>query len=160
MRRLPFVLMDKVDKKLDDLLDKGITEEVPNSFTAWVSPLVVAKAGRGHTSMRKHERANKEIVRERNPIPTFDEVLYDLNGSTVFSKLNFKWGFHQVELEEESGEITTFVTHRGLYRYKRLMFGISYAPEKYWKIVSDVLQWSSEHCGLSDCLWNRPGRAS
>ena len=64
-------------------------------------------------------RANEAIVRERNPIPTIEEVLYDLNGSTVFSKLDLKWGFHQIELEAESREITTFVTHRWLFSYKR-----------------------------------------
>ena len=66
-----------------------------------------------------------------HPIPMIEEVLYDLNGSTIFSKLDLKWGFHQIELEAELREITMFVTHRGLYRYKRLMFGIASAPEKY-----------------------------
>ena len=46
-------------------------------------------------------RANEAIERERHPIPTIEEVLHDLNGSTVFSKLDLKWGFHQVELETE-----------------------------------------------------------
>ena len=75
--------------------------------------------------MRKAKRA---IIRERHPIPTVDEVLYQLNGSTIFSRLDLKWGFHQIELEEQSRNITTFVTHKGFYRYKRLMFGISSAP--------------------------------
>ena len=56
-------------------------------------------------------RANEAIVRERHPIPTIEEVLYDLNGRTVFSKLDLKWGFHQIEREAESHEVTTFVTH-------------------------------------------------
>ena len=85
-------------------------------------------------------RANEAIERERHLIPTIEEVLHDLNDSTVFSKLDLRWGFHQIELDEESRQITTFLTHRGLYRYKRLMFGITSAPEKYQKIVSDVLQ--------------------
>ncbi len=84
-------------------------------------------------------KANKAIERERHPIPTVEEVLYELNGSIVYSKLDLKWGFHQVELEESSRRITTFVTHGGLYRYKRLMFGITSAPEMYQKIVKDVL---------------------
>ena len=67
-------------------------------------------------------RANQVIVRERHPIPTVD-VLYQLNGSTVFSKLDLRWGFHQIEFEEQSRKITTFITHKGLFRYKRLMFG-------------------------------------
>jgi len=141
VRRLPFGLRDKVDQKLDELLDKDIIDEVPNTPTTWVSPLVVApKPDEDIRVCIDMRRANEAIVRERHPIPTIEEILYDLNRATVFSKLDLKWGFHQVELEEESREITTFVTHRGLYRYKRLMFGISSAPEKHQKIISDVIQ--------------------
>ena len=97
-------------------------------------------------------RANSAIERERHPIPTIEEVLHDLNGSTVFSKLDLKWGFHQVELDEKSREITTFVTHRGLYRYKRLMFGVTSAPGKYQKIVVDVLHGCEGVDNLTDDL--------
>ena len=55
-------------------------------------------------------QANKAIIRERHPIPTVDEILYNMNGSEVFSKLDMKYGYHQIELEEDSREITTFVT--------------------------------------------------
>ena len=50
--------------------------------------------------------ANEAVVRERHPIPTVDDILYQLNGSTVFSKLDLKWGFHQIELEQQSRTIT------------------------------------------------------
>ena len=83
--------------------------------------------------------ANEAIVRETHLIPTMEEVLYDLNRAMVFSKIDLKWGFHQVELDEDSRDITTFVTHRGLYRYRRLIFGITSAPKKYQKITLDVL---------------------
>ena len=139
VRRLLFGLRDKVDRKLDELLKEDIIEEVPSGPTEWVSPLVVVPKPDGDirvcVDMR---RANEAIERERHPIPTIEEVLHDLNGSTVFSKLDLKWGFHQVELETESRRITTFITHRGLFQYKRLMFGITSAPEKYQKIVKDV----------------------
>ena len=138
---------------MDDLLSKDIIEEVPDTPTSWISPLVVAPKPDGDirvcVDMR---RANEAIIRERHPIPTIEEVLYDLNGSTVFSKLDLKWGFHQVELEEESREITTFVTHRGLYRYKRLMFGISSAPEKYQRIISDVIRGCKGVANIADDL--------
>ena len=49
--------------------------------------------------------------------------------------LDLKLGFHQVELDERSREITTFVTHRGLYRYKRLMLGVTSAPESTRKLL-------------------------
>ena len=140
VRRLPFGLREKVHKGLDDLLKEDIIEEVPSGPTEWVSTLVVVPKPDGDiricVDMR---RANEAIERERHPIPTIEEVLHDLNGSTVFTKLDLKWGCHQVELDAESRQITTFITHRCLFRYKRLMFGITSAPEKYRKIVKDAL---------------------
>ena len=97
-------------------------------------------------------RASEAIICERHPIPTREKGLYDLNGSTVFSKLDLKWGFPQVKLEEKSREITTFVTHRGLYRYKRIMFGISSAPEKYQRIISDVIRGCKGVANIADDL--------
>lgn len=119
VRRLPFGLREKVDKKLDELVKEDIIEEVPSGPTEWVSPLVVVPKPDGDiricVDMRK---ANEAIERERHPIPTVEEVLHELNGSTVFSKLDLKWGFHQVELDAESRRITTFITHRGLYHIR------------------------------------------
>ena len=79
-------------------------------------------------------------MRERHPIPIIDEILEDMTGATVFSNLDLKWGYHQIELKPESRSLTTFVSHTGLWRYKRLMFGISSAPEIYQHIISQVLQ--------------------
>ena len=125
---------------MNELLAKDIIKEVSYNPTEWVLPLVVVlKTGGDSQICVDTHKANSAIERGRHPIPTIEEVLYDLNGSTVFSKLDLKWGFHQVELDERSREMTTFVTHRGLYRYKRLMFGVTSAPEKYQKIVADVL---------------------
>ena len=107
VRRLPFSLTDKVDEKLDDLLENDIIEEVSSRQTKWVSLLVVVrKSDRDIRICIDMRRANKAIVRERHPISTIEEVLYDLNGSSVFSKLDLKWGFHQIELEAGSCEIT------------------------------------------------------
>ena len=57
----------------------------------------------------------------------------------MFRKLDLTWGFHQIELQQQSRVITTFITHKGLYRYKRLMLGISSAPELYQHTVEQVL---------------------
>jgi len=140
-RRIPFQLRQKVNAKLQELLDSDIIEEVPEGPTTWVSPLVVIPKDDGDVRICVDmRRANEAIIRERHPIPTVEELLHQLNGSTVFSKLDLKWGFHQVVLDESSRHITTFTTHCGLFRYKRLMFGLSSAPEKYQKIVWDVLK--------------------
>ena len=139
LRPPPFGLRDKIEQKLNELVDFDIIEPVEGP-TPWVSPVVVVPKPTGEirlcVDMRK---ANEAIVRERHPIPSVDDVLYHLNGSTMFSKLDLKWGFHQIELEQESRTITTFITHKGLYRYKRLMFGIGSAPELYQHTIQQAL---------------------
>ena len=85
-------------------------------------------------------QANAAVKRIKHPIPTIDEVLQDLNNSTMFSKLDIKWAYHQIELDQESRDITTFVTHKGLYRYTRLLFGVSCVPEMYQTVMQNVLQ--------------------
>ena len=84
--------------------------------------------------------ANQAIERERHPVPTVEDLIVDLNGATVFSKIDLNQGYHQLELDEESRSITTFATHIGLFRYKRLSFGINSAAEIFQKSIEDVLQ--------------------
>ena len=96
----------------------------------WVSPIVIAPKKNGDIRLRVDlRRANQAIIRERHPLPTNEEILYQANGSKYFSKINLRWGFHQVEFEESSRYITTFVTNGRLYRYHSLAFGLSSAPK-------------------------------
>ena len=138
MYRIPFSLQERVTKKLDELESLDIIEKV-NTPTSWVSPVLVVPKPNGDIRLCVDMRqANKAIVREQHPIPTVDEILYKMNGSEVFSKLDLRLGYHQIVLEEKSRDITTFVTNNGLYRYKRLMFGINMAPQKYQQVISQV----------------------
>ena len=138
MYRIPFTLREKVERKLDELEAQDIIEKV-NDQTPWVSPVIVVPKPNGDIRLCVDMReANKAIMRERHPIPTVDEILYKMNGGEWFSKMDLRYGFHQLELEKQSREITTFITHKGLYRYKRLMFGINAAPEKYQQVISQV----------------------
>ena len=139
MRRVPYHLRDKLSKKLDELLELDIIEEVSGP-SSWVSPVVVIPKGDDIRLCVDMRQANSGVRRERYPVPTVDEVLQDLNQSKYFSKLDLNSAYHQIELEPESRDITTFSTHRGLFRYKRLMFGVSCAPEMYQKILQQVLQ--------------------
>ena len=95
-------------------------------------------------------RANEAILRERHPIPTVDEILQSLNGSKVFSKLDLRWGYHQLELTPDSREITTFVTHCGLFRYKRLLFGVNSASEQYKHAIQTALAGIDGQENISD----------
>jgi hypothetical protein len=85
-------------------------------------------------------QANRAIQRERHPIPTVDEIIHDMNSSAVFSKLDLREGFHQIEIQEDSRYITTFVCSKGLYRYKRMIYGQNSAPEIYQFLISQVLE--------------------
>jgi hypothetical protein len=83
--------------------------------------------------------ANKAIQREKHPMPTVDELITDLNGATVFTTLDLASGYHQLELDAECRHITTFTTHVGLRRYKRLMFGINAASEMFQNGIAKLL---------------------
>ena len=85
-------------------------------------------------------KANEAIVRGKFPIPTVDDILHEINGGKVFSKLDLKYGYHQLELDEESREITTTVTHKGHCRYTRLIFGMNNAAEAYQYHVGDAIR--------------------
>ena len=132
-------MREKLEKKIRELLDDDIIEPVEGP-TPWVSPLVIIPKPSGgiRCCVDMHEE-NAAVVRERHPIPTVDEVIQRMNGSTVFSKIDLKSGFHQIELGEDSRNITTFTCHLALFRYKRLLFGISSALELFQHIVQQVL---------------------
>ena len=72
---------------------------------------------------------NKAIKRVRHFIPTVEEIKFDLNGSKYFSKLDMNKGYHQIELDSASRNITTFSTHLGLFRYCKLNVGTNSAAE-------------------------------
>ena len=67
-----------------------------------MSPVVIVPKKNDIRLYVDMRQANEAVIRECHPIPTVDEVLQELNQSTVFSKLDVKWAFHQIELKEES----------------------------------------------------------
>ena len=68
-----------------------------------------------------------------------DEVVNELSGSTVFSDLDMSKGNHQLELKDSSRNVTTFLTHIGLYRYKRLNYGTRSAAEIFQETIREEL---------------------
>ena len=138
-RTIQFNLRAKVKDKTTELLDLGIIEPVEGP-APWVNPVVIVPKSNGEIRLCIDMRqANQAIMRRRYPIPTVDEVLHTMNGSKVFSKLDLKWGYHRLELSPESREITTFATPDGLFRYKRLLFGVCSASEQYQHKIASVL---------------------
>ena len=141
-RRTPFHLRNKVAQELDKLLEEDIIERVEGEPTPWLSPIVVVPK-RNKDEIRicvDMREANKAILRERHLLPTTEELISDLNGASIFSKIDLRAGYHQLELHPDSRYITTFSTHKGLFRYKRLFFGISSASEIFNEHIRNVIQ--------------------
>lgn len=140
VRRLPFGYREKVKQNLDNLLANDIIEPVEGVGTSWVSPLVCVMKDSGEIRQTIDMRlANKAILRERHPVPTVKEMLAGLEGAKVFSKLDLNQGFHQVELDPNSRDITTFITPFGLFRYKRLIQGANASPEIFQHVIRQTL---------------------
>lgn len=138
-RRAPLALEGKIHDKLKFLLEKDIIEKV-HGPSAWVSPMIPILKSSGEVRICVDmRRANQAILRESHPLPLIEELLGSLGGAIKFSKLDIKEAYHQLELSEKSREITTFITKYGLFRYKRLMFGICCAPELFQKVMDTVV---------------------
>ena len=130
-RRVPFHVRDKVEQELERLEKMDVIEKVEGVPTPWVSNLVAALKPNSPGEVRicvDMRKANTAIKTEKNVTPTVDDIILTLNGATLFSRLDLFKAFHQIEFDEDSRCMTTFQTHVGLRRYKRLNFGVSAAP--------------------------------
>lgn len=95
-RRIPAPLEKAVDDQIDDLLKKGIIEEV-KGVSRWVSPMVVVPKKDGDVRICVDmRRANEAVDRENHPLPTIEDFLPQLGQAQYFSKLDIKQAFHQV----------------------------------------------------------------
>ena len=140
-RRIPFHMRKRVEDELKRLEQLDIIEKVDGP-TPWVSPIVVAPKPKKPDEIRicvDMRMPNQAIKRTRHIMPTLDDILMRLNGATVFSKLDLNSGYHQLELDEDSRNMTTFSTHVGLRRYKRLNFGVTSAAEIFQNHIAEIL---------------------
>lgn len=108
--------------------------------TTWVSPLVVVGKANGEPRVCLDlRRVNEAVLRERFPMPVVDELLARIGKGKVRSRLDIRDAFLQTELAPGSRDITTFITNRGLFRFKRLPFGLVSAPEIFQKVMDEIL---------------------
>ncbi|XP_053385661.1 uncharacterized protein K02A2.6-like [Mercenaria mercenaria] len=151
-RRVPFHVREKVEKELQRLEDLDVIEK-DDGPTPWVSNLVITSKPHAPEEIRMcvdMRHANKAIKRERHVTPTIDDILMALNGSTVFCRVDLVEGFHQIQLSQESRNMTTFATHVGLRRYKRLNFGVNTAPEIFQNGIRQTLSGLKGVMNISD----------
>ena len=132
-RHIPFHVKMQVEDKLRELENEDITEHAESPMP-WVSP----KPNEIRICVDMGS-LNKAIIKERHVIPTIDDVLSDLNGCKVFSSIDLNQRYHQIPLHSDSRQFMTFSTHVGLFHYKRLNFGLSYAANIFQMEVSDTI---------------------
>ncbi len=173
LRPIAIHLRDAVSQELDKQVQEGILELVDGTCgsTPWLSNLVVVPKNRKtneSSSPQRHGKiqkpniglevriicdsraANHAIKRTRFPCKTLDDIVYLANGAQKFSKIDIRKAFHQMELAVESRNITTIVTHQGLYRYKRLHMGISCASEIFTEAIRVLLQRCPGQLNMTD----------
>ena len=108
--------------------------------TDWVSSLVVVqKKNKKLRLCIDPKDLNKNIKRAHYPLPTFDQIIPDLNKAKVFSTFDARSGFWQIKLEAESSFLTAFNTPFGRYRWLRMPFGLCSASEEYQRRMIDAL---------------------
>jgi hypothetical protein len=146
-RRIPFHIRKDVEKELQRLEDLDIIEQVDGP-TPWVSPIVVVPKKTGEIRLCVDRReANKAVQREKQPMPTVDELFTDLNGTTVFSTLDLASDYHQLELHPES-------RHKPRYVLGHSEKGLDFADIS-WRlhIPNDVgLLWVCLNSTCAECV--------
>ena len=137
-RKPPVALREKYKEELERLQKLEIIEPITKP-TEWISATVlIVKNGKIRLCIDP-KPLNKALKRSHYPLGTIDDILSDLANARIFTVADVKNGFWHVCLDEESSEKTTFSTPWGKFKWKRMPFGISPAPEEFQRQLNDAL---------------------
>jgi hypothetical protein len=138
-RPLPYASLPIVEQELDRLLNFGVIKPVRHAD--WVAPVMVVK--KPHGSARHcvgySTGLNNSLQLHQHPLPLPEDIFATLNGGHVFSQINFSNVYVQVELDDDSKQLCNINTHRGVYEYQRLQFGLKSAPGIFQAIMDKML---------------------
>lgn len=138
-RPVAFALRDKVESEIDRLVGLGVLRPVEHS--EYASPIVpvLKRDGSVRVCVDYSVSINKQLVVDQYPLPTITELFSKLCGGKKFTKLDLSMAYNQFCLDNESQKYTCINTHRGLFAYTRLVFGLTSAPAIFQRAMENLL---------------------
>ncbi|KAL0556960.1 hypothetical protein IC582_005478 [Cucumis melo] len=124
--------------QLQELLDKGF---IRPSVSPWGAPVLFVKKKDG--SMRlciDYRELNKVTVKNRYPLPRIDDLFDQLQGATVFSKIDLRSGYHQLRIKDDDIPKTAFRSRYGHYEFIVMSFGLTNAPAVFMDLMNRVFR--------------------
>nr|GEZ09024.1 putative reverse transcriptase domain-containing protein [Tanacetum cinerariifolium] len=128
--------MKELAEQLQELSDKEFIR--PNS-SPWGAPVLFVKKKDGSFRMCiDYRELNKLTVKNRYPHPRIDDLFNQLQGSSVYSKIDLRSGYHQLRVREEDIPKTAFKTRYGHYEFQVMPFGLTNAPAVFMNLMNQV----------------------
>ena len=139
-RQVPYALRGKIEQGLERLEGAGTIE--PVQYSEWVAPIVPVMKSDGTVRICGDYKliVNKVSKLDGYSIPNLDDLYTKLVGGQTFTELDLSHAYEQMLVDENSKELLTINTHKGLYRYNGLPYGVASAPGIFQRTVEGLLQ--------------------
>nr|CAH67938.1 H0211F06-OSIGBa0153M17.10 [Oryza sativa] len=126
----------EVKRQVDDLLQKGY---IRPSTSPWGAPVIFVEK-KDHTQRMcvDYRALNEVTIKNKYPLPRIDDLFDQLEGATVFSKIDLRSGYHQLRIREEDIPKTAFTTRYGLFECTVMSFGLTNAPAFFMNLMNKV----------------------